>query len=310
MIERINFQCVDCGGAMTTEEEITCRQCGRVYALRNSIFLAQPTKLATLSKEEAEYHDTPAEDAKNVHQLESWRNLFYHRYIRSRIQSVFAGGTVLEVGAGTGFDAKELAGKCQLVLSDISAGILERTAAALRQPNSIYIAADGIALPFANETFDGAFMVATLHHFEQPERAVREMYRVLKIGGVAVIGIEPNAFYFRTVKRLRKLLCKLTHADPHAGSHADAEMTGFTYGDLQRLFPHSEWTDRNIKPMWLFSGFLHYGLEFLFRALRLKRRILAPILFEKIIVATDELLLRLPGVKHIGWHWIVSAKKI
>ena len=45
---------------------------------------------------------------------------------------------------------------------------------------------DAEHLPFADGSFDGAVTRAALHHFADPQRAIGEMYRVLRPGGAAV----------------------------------------------------------------------------------------------------------------------------
>jgi SAM-dependent methyltransferase len=47
------------------------------------------------------------------------------------------------------------------------------------------------ALPFVDAAFDAIYSMGTVEHFDETEQAVREIYRVLKPGGVAVIGV-PN----------------------------------------------------------------------------------------------------------------------
>lgn len=51
--------------------------------------------------------------------------------------------------------------------------------------------ADVRDLPFADATFDAIYSMGTVEHFAETERAIREMARVLKPGGRAIIGV-PN----------------------------------------------------------------------------------------------------------------------
>jgi SAM-dependent methyltransferase len=46
-------------------------------------------------------------------------------------------------------------------------------------------------LPFADASFDAIYSMGTIEHFDETERAVAEMARVLKPGGCAIIGV-PN----------------------------------------------------------------------------------------------------------------------
>src|SRR5205823_4181922 len=52
-------------------------------------------------------------------------------------------------------------------------------------------AADVRALPFRDASFDVIYSMGTIEHFDETEQAVREMARVLKPGGCAIIGV-PN----------------------------------------------------------------------------------------------------------------------
>jgi SAM-dependent methyltransferase len=47
------------------------------------------------------------------------------------------------------------------------------------------------ALPFSDDSFDAIYSMGTIEHFDETERAVEEMARVLKPGGRAIVGV-PN----------------------------------------------------------------------------------------------------------------------
>ena len=55
-------------------------------------------------------------------------------------------------------------------------------------------------LPFLDASFDAIYSMGTIEHFDETERAVAEMVRVLKPGGHAIIGV-PNRLdpFFRPV---------------------------------------------------------------------------------------------------------------
>ena len=52
-------------------------------------------------------------------------------------------------------------------------------------------AADVRAIPFRDDSFDAIYSMGTIEHFDETERAVEEMVRVLKPGGCAIVGV-PN----------------------------------------------------------------------------------------------------------------------
>jgi SAM-dependent methyltransferase len=101
---------------------------------------------------------------------------------------------VLDVGCGVGktdgflfFDFGKLSGV------DVSSASIER--AQRENPMVHYEVYDGQALPFADETFDAAFLICVLHHVVPIERAalLKEVRRILKPGGVLLI-FEHNPF--------------------------------------------------------------------------------------------------------------------
>jgi len=68
-------------------------------------------------------------------------------------------------------------------------------------------AADVRALPFRDASFDAIYSMGTIEHFDETEQAVKEMARVLKPGGCAIIGV-PN----RHDPFLRPLLAAMLQA--------------------------------------------------------------------------------------------------
>jgi SAM-dependent methyltransferase len=61
-------------------------------------------------------------------------------------------------------------------------------------PNAEYTAFDGRTLPFGDGTFDGTFMNEVFEHVADERRALVEILRVLKPGGVLVL-ISPNRWF-------------------------------------------------------------------------------------------------------------------
>ncbi len=56
--------------------------------------------------------------------------------------------------------------------------------------------ADVVSLPFADESFDILICNASFHHYEEPEKAISEMNRVLRPGGALILG-DPTFPLFR-----------------------------------------------------------------------------------------------------------------
>ena len=100
-------------------------------------------------------------------------------------------GAVLEIAPGPGYFCIELAklGSYQITGLDISRSFVEIARRNAREAGLQidFRQGNASAMPFPDETFDFTFCQAAFKNFSEPVKAIREMYRVLKPGGVAVI---------------------------------------------------------------------------------------------------------------------------
>lgn len=131
-----------------------------------------------------------------------------------------AGERVLEIGPGLGYYSFDVARRLepggQLHVLDVQQPMLDeltRRAAERGIGNIVPAHGDAQDLPYADATFDAAYLVATLGEIPDNERALREVRRVLKPGGRLVAGEG--------------------QPDPHMVSREDlldrAERAGFTF---------------------------------------------------------------------------------
>lgn len=101
------------------------------------------------------------------------------------------GGRILEVAPGPGYLSIELArrGQYQVVGLDISASFVQIARAKARQAGvaAEFHQGDAAHMPFGADTFDFLVCRAAFKNFTQPVEAIREMHRVLKLGGTALI---------------------------------------------------------------------------------------------------------------------------
>jgi SAM-dependent methyltransferase len=97
-----------------------------------------------------------------------------------------ARGRVLEIGAGTGFNAAHYPDTVdELVITEPGRGLLrraERRAAESGRP-ATFIATGAERLPFADDSFDTVVSTLVLCTAPEPDRALAEIRRVLKPGG-------------------------------------------------------------------------------------------------------------------------------
>jgi SAM-dependent methyltransferase len=95
---------------------------------------------------------------------------------------VGSGMRVLDVGTGAGHAAARAAARgAQATGVDIASAMVE--IAARLHPEAAFVQASVTELPFADESFDAAVGNIVIQHVGEPERAARELARVLVGGG-------------------------------------------------------------------------------------------------------------------------------
>ena len=71
--------------------------------------------------------------------------------------------------------------------------------AKVKYPHIEFVVADAHKLPFKDKAFDLVICTETLEHLIDPKQALREMKRVLKKNGQAIISMDSGSFLFRSV---------------------------------------------------------------------------------------------------------------
>lgn len=105
---------------------------------------------------------------------------------------------VLEIGFGPGWALEQIAGIVvdgHVAGLDSSATMLEqasrRNAAAVRAGKVSLRLGTESPLPYRDDMFDKAFAVNSFQFWSQPREGLKELRRVLKPGGCAVIAVQP-----------------------------------------------------------------------------------------------------------------------
>lgn len=117
--------------------------------------------------------------------------------------------TVLEIGCGTGLFSGKVytATKANITAIDISEILLDE--ARSKNKGITFKIGDAMKLDFADNSFDAVFGSSVLHHLEM-DKAVKEIYRVLKPGGRMAFAepnmINPQIMVMKNVPFIKKML--------------------------------------------------------------------------------------------------------
>lgn len=103
------------------------------------------------------------------------------------IRPVVKGMTVLELATGTGLVAKNIVNAAKHIEATDASGEMIREAKKDNCSSKLHFSVqDMFRLPYANGTFDAVIVSNALHIVPSPEKALIEIRRVLKDGGVLI----------------------------------------------------------------------------------------------------------------------------
>jgi len=114
--------------------------------------------------------------------------------VRERVAKEDRLGKLAEFGCGTGFYTQVLARMADsVVATDLSPGMLVLAQERIKAANVTFQPEDCQKTSLPDGTFDTAFMSLVLH-FTEPGKALAEMHRILKAGGMLIIAnLDPGA---------------------------------------------------------------------------------------------------------------------
>jgi len=314
------LRCPSCQGELLAEEAVLrCRGCGEEYPSRDGMWDLVPRASAGVKLLEREHYDRHADFYLRMH--ETWCRSPYYRHYHASFLNLLRrlppGSLLLEAGCGLGHDGLELlrAGY-RLVETDIALGQLAAARELHREAgfssSSAHLLADAEHLPFAEGSFDGALMVAALHHLPEPLAALREMRRVIKRGGILVLGTEPNSWQNRTVYPLGKRVFALMECGrgregsaSDMVSEGDKLAEGFSGRQLRGLLREAGFAEVELLP----AGYISAALFSLATEISSRRgRVLRLFPLERLSIPLDELLGRIPFIRGFPWNWNAVAR--
>lgn len=175
------------------EEEIPARKVGREWRFSRTALLewmASGSSRQYTAMEEASH--TYFTQVAPVYDEE--RKNCYGSALRELLISRFPphpAFKVADIGTGTGYLAEALARLTHEVLaidaSEAMLAVAQKNFTQAGITNIQFITGDAQDLPLPDASLDMTFANLLLHHLFEPEQAIKEMYRVLKPGCIAVI---------------------------------------------------------------------------------------------------------------------------
>ena len=143
------------------------------------------------------------------------------RYWLGRTAAANPQHTLLDCGAGTGLFAQEMAAHYRVLVLDDHEESLRRLRAKFSPEQVLRVSADGIPLP--DRAVDVATALDVLEHVERDDAVVRELARVLRPGGVAVVTVPAGMALW---------------GDWDVALH---HFRRYDRGQLKTLFPDADW---------------------------------------------------------------------
>ena len=110
-----------------------------------------------------------------------------YRFMYDRIPQIIRGKDVLEIATCPGLLAKQVAPAARrMIATDYSEGMIAEAKKGKCPENLTFEVADGTALPYADGSFDAVIISNALHVMPEPEKALAEIDRVLRPGGILI----------------------------------------------------------------------------------------------------------------------------
>ena len=110
-----------------------------------------------------------------------------YQFMYDRIPETIRNKDVLEIATGPGLLAKHVASASKTIIAtDYSEGMIAEAKKGIYPTKLRFEVADATALPYEDDSFDAVIISNALHIIPEPERALREINRVLRPDGVLI----------------------------------------------------------------------------------------------------------------------------
>ena len=255
--------CPSCEGSLTSPEEgqYTCGSCGTDFQSKDGIpvFLRPDSKIIADDADRAEFWNSGWEK-RNAHLLSKDRAAIlderqdYLDYLTKEgypstvdISADDVGGKLfLNIGCGGGYEGLLFSGYgTRYIGVDFSYNAASFTKTFIDKAgfDGDTFQAEAEALPFKSNSIDFIYSSGVLHHTPNTEQTLKELHRVLKPGGTAMIGLYATYSVMFLWYRMRSVLSGSLSKEA-----SNEWMNSNTEGDWQTEGRENHWTKTYTKP--------------------------------------------------------------
>ncbi len=126
-----------------------------------------------------------AEFKKKMKWYKKWYNMNIQRFIDEEIAKLPKTSKILDAGCGDGFVSKSYLDNYEVYGIDIEKEAVDYCTKAY--PKGNYSLGDVYNLEFEDNFFDVIIFSQVIEHLYEPEKVLKELYRILKFGGIVLI---------------------------------------------------------------------------------------------------------------------------
>ncbi len=169
-------------------------------------------------------------------------------YITDRLYALLnprKDGQYFDIGCGTGNYTRALSER-GLQLTGIEPSDVMIAKARANHPDILFVQANVEALPFADNSFDGGIGTFTIHHWDDIQKGLGEIYRILKPGErFVLLSFTPDQLMnYWLCHYFPQTMKKSSEAVESLDKMTDLfKSSGFTNVDTEKYFVHEELTD-------------------------------------------------------------------
>lgn len=310
--------CPDCKNQIVKGDNLKCVKCGRNFEIKNGVIVLIPKKLSDLKKTEINFYEKEFEDQKGGFKFVEmyWdKNFLGLLDFMDVFKRLPKDSKILELGAGNGQYSLILKkrGFKNTFISDISIKGLAAAKRYMKCEDDCFFAVDAENIPFQSGTFDVIFMAASLHHLQSPQRCIAEMKRCVKKGGLVIVALEPNSWYYYVIRPISGLL-RLRRINKSKDSYsAGDEIThGFPLRRLEKYFKDEGIEIIKRQRVWYTTGIVYY-FPYLIERLFLKKISTEPKTKEHWVapftMKIDKLIEKIPLISSFSFHNTIIGRK-